>query len=398
MAYNNRQRYNSYNRYKYNEKPRSGKKIRNRIIIITAGLIIFALIIALISSVVSCICTGTTHTDPTVNTATIGSAKNPADKDDTVNIKFKEPNIKDDNSEAGSFDGEYYIWDSKAFQAFKGTKKNAKSYAKFINKTKDKFGLSINIYSAIVPTHIEMGLPNRMKNTDDGIQTKSQADYTKAAYKRYTKKVKFINDYNLISDHCNDYIFFDSDKSLTGLGGYYVYKSFADSMKKKAITLESCKENTIEEFYGGYNNLTDTDLNVDKVQYWDFPYKLSNTITNSDGEQSTTDSCYNKEAESGAYAKNVFLYGDNPLEVIKSESDKAEGKIAIVHNSYSNPVVPYFTYNYKEVYSIDYTLYNGDLKDLCIENGISNVLFLNDAQSTTDSEDLASLKKITAGK
>lgn len=394
MAYNNRRRYNS--RSFSNKKIHISKRLRNRIIIIAVGLVIFALIIALISSVFSCICTGSAKTEPTVDTATVATATKAAanSKPKANSIEFIEPKIKDDQTSEGAFDGEYYIWNSKAFEAFKGTTSNAKSHAKVINKAKKKLGLSVNVYSAIIPTHIEMGLPNRLKNNDSGIYTNSQADYIKAAYKKYSKKVKFINCYNLLSQHCNDYIYFDSDFCPTGLGGYYVYKSFADTMKKNAVKLSDCKESKVDNFTGYYNNLVDTELNVDTVQYWDFKYGMKNTITNSDGAQDTAYSCYNKEAETGADAYNVFLYGKNPLEVIKSESGKANGKIAIIHNKTGNSTVPYFTHNYKEVYSIDYTLYDGSIKNLCAENKITDVLFLTDADSSSDSDQLSMLKNI----
>ncbi len=395
MAYNNRRDYRDYDRRKIH----LSKRTRNRAIIIATGLIIFALIITLISTIISCICTGSASTDPTVNTATIGTGKKAVKKAKTENVMFKEPEIKDsDSSSTGTFDNDYYIWNAKAFEAFNGTKSDAKAYAKFINKTKEALGLSVNVYSAIVPTHIEMGLPGRLKNTDEGIKTNSQADYIKAAYKNYSKKVKYINPYNLLSQRCNDYIYFDSDHNPTGLGGYYIYKAFTEGINKKAIDLKSCKESTVENFYGSYNNFTDTELNVDTVHYWDFSYDINNTITTSDGETDTTYSCYNKEVETGASAYNVFLYGKNPLEVIRSESDKADGKIAIVHGNFGNPVVPYFTYNYEEVYSIDYTTYEGNLKNLCAENDIKNVLFISDAVNSADAEQLAALKKLTGVK
>jgi hypothetical protein len=199
-----------------------------------------------------------------------------------------------------------------------------------------------------------------------------------------------------MSEHCNDYIFFDSDYNPTGLGGYCVYRSFVQSINKKPISLGNCTEGTVENFYGYYNNFLDTELNVDSVHYWDFNYKVTNQITTADDEEETAYSCYNKEAETGAGAYNVFLYGKNPLEVIKSENSTASGKIAIIHNNTGNSSVPYFTYNYEEVYSVDYTVYKGDLKKLCDENGITNVLFLNDTDSSSDADQLSKLKAFTA--
>lgn len=393
MAYYGGRNYNSYNSKRFH----ISRRFRNRAIIIAAAIIILALIITLISSVFSCICTGSASTNPTVDTATLGKnkPKKKVEKPKADNLTFKEPDIKDEDSEStGTFDGEYYIWNTKVFESFKGVKSNAKSYAKLINGAKETLGLKTNVYSVIMPTHIEMGLPGRLKNTEDGIKTKSEADYISAAYSNYSKKVKYINCYNQLSEHCNEYIYFDSDHNPTALGGYYVYKAFAEATKKKAITLAECKESTVENYYGWYNNVTDSELAVDTVHYWDLPYNMTNTITNAEGDTETTYSCYNKEAETGSNAFTVFLYGNNPLEVIKSENKKAEGKIAIVHDSTGCPVVPYFTYNYEEVYSVDLRSYEGSLKALCQENDIDNVLIINDTVGSIDTEKFDKLSNI----
>ena len=43
-------------------------------------------------------------------------------------------------------------------------------------------------------------------------------------------KVTPINAYNYLSEHCNEYIYFKSDHHWTGLGSYYAYSAFADTL------------------------------------------------------------------------------------------------------------------------------------------------------------------------
>jgi hypothetical protein len=86
---------------------------------------------------------------------------------------------------------------------------------------------------------------------------------------------------------------------------------------------------------------------------------------------------------SGSNSYGVFLWGDNPLEVIKSQSpDAKDDKIVVIHESYGNAMIPYLTYNYKEVYSIDFRSWSGDLAKYCKENEIKNVLFINGVMSS----------------
>ena len=89
----------------------------------------------------------------------------------------------------------------------------------------------------------------------------------------------------------------------------------------------------------------------------------------------------------------MFLFGDNPLEVITSESDTAsKEKIAIIHESYGNALIPYFTANYSEVHSIDFRSFTGDLKSYCEENGIKNVMFANGVMSSATETQLESMR------
>ena len=91
----------------------------------------------------------------------------------------------------------------------------------------------------------------------------------------------------------------------------------------------------------------------------------------------------------------MFIYGDNPIEVLKSSSPSANGeKIAIIHESYGNAFVPYLTYNYSEVYSIDFRSWSGSLKTFCQQKGITNVIFLNGVMSSATQVQLDSIESI----
>ena len=83
------------------------------------------------------------------------------------------------------------------------------------------------------------------------------------------------------------------------------------------------------------------------------------------------------------------------LEVIKSQSPSAsKEKVAIIHESYGNAFVPYLTYNFSEVYSIDFRSWNGSLKTFCQQKGITNVIFLNGVMSSATQVQLDSIENI----
>ena len=93
----------------------------------------------------------------------------------------------------------------------------------------------------------------------------------------------------------------------------------------------------------------------------------------------------------------MFIFGDNPLTVIKSKSENAEKgkKLVIVKESYGNALAPYFTNNYEEVHVVDFRYFSSTvgktLPAYCVENGITDVLFANGVMSANTQLQLDSM-------
>lgn len=306
---------------------------------------------------------------------------------------FNPPAIVDDGSSTGTDSGTVYVWDKKAFELFWGSDSAAERYAQLMNHAVGELD-GLNVYSMIVPNHTEMGLPDRLKNVDGGAQTSSQAEYIGSSYGMMDSGVTAVNAYNALSEHCNEYIYFNSDHHWSGLGAYYAYTAFAETVGRPVLDLGTCTENVIEGFTGTLTKLTSAPVDNDAVHYWTFPYDVTDDITEESGNTYSYDSCYYKAATGGDYTYGVFLMGDNPLETIRSSSDQARGKIAVIHESYGNAFIPYLTYNYSEVYSIDFRSFAGDVSDFCAENEITDVLFLNGVMSSATQVQLDSINAI----
>lgn len=379
------------------------RRIRNRTIIILSGLIICVVAVALIvgmvrlmSGIASCNSTAPVPTATVASTAK-ATKSTKANAKKKPSVKLTTPKIEDTNSDVGVYeeDSGLYIWDKKAFELFYGSDSKAEEYAELMDSAKKKLGKDINVYSMLIPNHTEMGLPSRLKNTEDGASTNSQADYIKKSYESMETDVKFINAYNNLAKHCNEYIYFNSDHHWTGLGAYYAYEAFAQQTKQTPVSLDSLQENKIEGFTGSFTQLSDANLDTDTVHFWSMPFDVSNSVTQADGNVFEAQTMYYWDAQPGVNTYGVFLFGDNPLEVIKSNSETAsDEKIAIVHESYGNAMVPYFSANYSEVHSIDFRSFSGDLKSYCEENGITNVLFANGVMSSATETHLESIRGI----
>lgn len=412
-----RNAYNSYNgRSSYNRRgpKKSGIKTRtrNRIIIVAVGVIIVALLVTLFVLLFSqCgkpkdtsnISTEVTKSAYNNNdqTSQASAAENPGNNNaggDKLSINTYNRAKPEDNNTDGYMDNYLYVWNSKAFELFGGDDMTAERYADIVNTLAGKLS-GMNVYSMVIPNHTEMGLPDRLiaGGDDDSsgkAYTNSQADNIKAAYNKMDQtKVTPVNAYNYLSEHCNEYIYFDSDHHWTGLGSYYAYKAFVESQGLEALSLDTCTEMTIGGFTGTLSQMT-SGIKEDTVHYWQFPYTVTMDITDANGNVTNYDDPYFDEEASGTLTYGTFIYGDNPLTVLHSSSENAQQgkKIAVVKESYGNAFVPYLSYNYEEVHVVDLRTFrnvsSGDLAAYCRQNGITDVLFLNGIMSANTPERL----------
>ena len=380
------------------------RRLRNRAIIVGTGVAILVLIIVLFSLLIRGCSSGSGDKDK-VSTDTIAQqgGTSTATKDEAANSNsslsqdlqptyFKTPVIKDDNTN-GELYYSIYVWNKTGYELFGGDDEPSKTYANTINTLAGKLP-GIKVYDMIIPNHTEYGLPERLKSGD--IVSTSQADSIKTAYAAMDKNVTPINIYNYLADHNEEYIYFKSDHHWTGLGAYYAYKAFADTNNMPALKLEDCTEKTIDGFTGSFTNSAPS-LDSDTVHYWEFPYGTEMTLTYDGGATETYDSPYYSGATEGSLTYGVFIFGDNPLTVIKSKSENAEKgkKLVIVKESYGNALAPYFTNNYEEVHVVDFRYFSSTvgktLPAYCVENGITDVLFANGVMSANTQLQLDSM-------
>lgn len=409
----------SYSRYKYKKSrrktPQRAKFVIVKILLVVCVIALLCGFVMLFSLIVkNCSCEDCMKNMPTFPTrstevTTVATTENVTEKESkpkkkkpeqaqkTESAEFTVPKISD-NGSAGEVFGDFYIWNDMIFKAFSGKTDDASGYAQAINSVNTTLGEDIDVSAMLVPTHIEMGLPQRLKNSNNGIKTQSQADYIRKAYSDFDMSINAINCYNLLAENCGDYNYFDTDYHWTARGAYQGYSAFAKANSLKPVSLDSLERKVVPDFYGSYQAFyRDFGIDYESIEYWDYSdkYSVSIEMTNYAGEIEDAYSCfYTGEADvNDKYI--VFLQGSYPLQAISSTSKEAtEDKICIVHQGFANSIVSYFTYNYKEVYSINLDNWDGNLKDFCQTRGIKKVLFINDVASSADKDTVSQIKKI----
>ena len=381
---NNRQR-----RTAHREKAKKKKLFARRATIVGFIVLILILVVTVIIVSVKGIINSLGDTDETV-APTVAATE-------ARTFTFDAPDIPDDKKVEGYFssaNSNVYIYNKAALEIFNGENSKALGYAQTISEFKKLVKDEITVYNMVVPSHIEFSLPKRLVESGE-VKTVSQAENINTIYTNYTEDVIAINCYNKLSEHCKEYLYFNTDYYWTGLGAYYGYQAFCEQSGNKVLDLSVCTDNSVEGFEGQLS-YCDASLyeNLDTVHYWTFPYNTYGMRTESNGAEAVETSIYYPASTAGSNAYGTFLWGDCPL-FVEYNSDLTNGeKILVVKDSFGNPFAPYLTANYEQVHIIDYRFYEGSIREYCADNGITQVLFINNimnANSDTQQDALSDI-------
>lgn len=363
------------------QRDRRIKLLFRRTIIVSIGVIILALIIFLLVVISKAV--SPDDSNATEAASIVQETEAPAPAKNTA-LDFNTPNIPDDNKSVGYYssqNGGVYIYNQAAYELFGASDESAQDYADCISDFKKLAGDGITVYNMVIPNHTEFGLPKRLIDNND-VPTRSQADNIKKIYSDYSADITPINCYNKLCEHNDEYIYFNTDHHWTGLGAYYAYQAFCEQTDQTPLELSTCTEHTIPDFTGSLFDL-DASLanNMDTVHFWTFPYDTYAMMTSQSGAEPQQTTVYYENEGSGSCAYGVFIWGDNQLFVEHNPNLNSNKKIAVVKESYGNAFVPYLTANYDEVHVIDFRYFDRNLLTYCQENGITEVMFLNNVMS-----------------
>ena len=135
-----------------------------------------------------------------------------------------------------------------------------------------------------------------------------------------------------------------------------------------------------DEFYGTlYSNAPTFSAKPDEVLFYHNP----------DGEYTveyldegwTSDSLYNYENLEIKDKYTTYLDGNHSIIKITSNAVSGDnGKLLVVKDSYAHSFLPLLADNYSEIIVVDLRYYHESVSELAKENGIENVLFINNIE------------------
>ena len=279
--------------------------------------------------------------------------------------------------------GPLFIIEDTALEIFYGNSSIISDYTNIINTFRLAVPATTKVYTEVVPTHFEFGLPNKYKSE---VGT-AQKPFIDEIYSLLDSSVYTVDAYSKIKKDYYDgnYMYFRTDHHWTARGAYSAYTAFAEKAGFEPTPLSDFEQRRIDKFLGTFHSSTfDKKLssNPDFIEF--YAPKNSYTVTNydKDGNITTTNgTLVYKSVKGDSNGYLVFMGGDIPLSVI--ETDVKNGRSLIVFKeSYGNCFVPFLTENFEKIYVADIRTFPFNAVNFVTEQKITDVLFLNNIMTS----------------
>lgn len=270
--------------------------------------------------------------------------------------------------------GNLFLYRNMGMQIFGASEKMSKRYAQVISSYAEDLD-GVQVYSLIAPTSIEFYLPEKY----EGIAS-SEKENIEFVNSQFSEKVQPVDAYSEIEKQKEDYLYFRTDHHWTVRGAYAAYIAFCKTAGLEPVALDEMERHQIDGFVGTfYNQTQDAQLAAtpDFVEYFVPPTETTTWRYLKGAPYTPVESTiFASYATGGQNTYSVFLHGDFPLTHIQTDNHTGR-KIMLVKESYGNAFAPFLVSHYDDVYIVDQRYFELGVEDFIKENGITDLLFLN---------------------
>ena len=237
--------------------------------------------------------------------------------------------------------------------------------------TKNNF---VNNNLMLVPTSISIN-SNKLPHFASYDSQMETIDYI---YKKI--KMSTISVYETLLEHNETYpMYYRLDHHWTSYAAYYAYVEYC---KYNNLPYLNIDEYSITEVTNNFNGTLYSKANIYNYKsdsiYLFLPkipddlkveYILEDKIT-------TTNTLYDYSYLETKDKYSIFLSNNHPLIKITNNLNKSDKKLLVIKDSYANSLIPFLTYNYKEIHVIDPRYYKDSITNYISENKITDSLFV----------------------
>ena len=312
--------------------------------------------------------TATTTTATPVTTTTVDTGT------PTTTI---DPSVLQQNQSLGAI----IVKGDTAYEYYNFVRSTADQYIGILNRAGTKLD-GVNVYSMIVPTSIDVMLEPDKRPANSSDQGKAIAYMVGSL----SEKVHPVEVRDSLLAHRSEYLYFHTDHHWTARGAYYAFAEFAQLKGKTALPLSAFEEKAFHGFLGSFYAQTQNaglKLGGDTV----YAYKPQGNISMVYGKTSSSATVnYPVIADvtgwNPRYMYSTFIGGDNAYSCITNADITDGSSIVLVKESYGNAFAPYLATMYHKVYVLDYRYFTEDFTAFVKNNGVQDVLLLNNISAT----------------
>ena len=256
-------------------------------------------------------------------------------------------------------------------------------YAAAVNAIAEALGDAVDTYWMPVPNSAEFYTPEAYHTG-----ASSQAAIFETCREQISDDITYVDAYNVLKEHQDEYLYFRTDHHWTHLGAYYAYTALGEAVGFTADPIGDFRQGQWYNFVGSlstdsanYPQAKVLKDNPDTVYYWQPHVECSTNYYSSTSLSDPMASgtiCRLDETVTNKYL--TFMGGDHPVTVVETETDGPA--ILVIKESYGNPLISWLTGHYSKIILIDpreyFALNNDiDLAAFAEEQGVSQCLIVN---------------------
>lgn len=197
--------------------------------------------------------------------------------------------------------------------------------------------------------------------------------------REYVGEDHYIEVYDKLAEHSQEYIYYQTDHHWTTLGAYYGYHAWAEDMGEEPFAYNLLgMERASENFRGTLHSKTNLGKARDTLLY--FPETVERPVSLIYDKTIKRNSYYEEKYLDTKNQYGFFLDDNHALAEIHTGYENGR-TLFVIKDSYANCFIPLLTPHYERIYVLDPRYFNGKLEALLRacepENGMEVLILYN---------------------
>ena len=280
-----------------------------------------------------------------------------------------------------------YLKNGAAYSVYYFVQSAVDRYAQAINACADELEGEANVYCMLVPNNSGAMLDEETLAALGGTDPEQALKYFYSLMDSNVGKVKILD---TLREHNDEYLYFRTDHHWTQVGAYYAYLEFCKVSGREPQPVLEWDYYKWEGFLGSfYSETGSADMAANPDTVYAYIPTGTNSLTFWDEAGNQTDWHVITDVTGWDYTSYyaTFIGGDRTLSEIDNTEANPDGPVCLViKDSYGCAFVPCLVDNYSKIYVIDYRYSNQNIPDFVRENGVDDVIYVNNMTlASTDS-------------